>query len=104
MLYDGVALAARAVRGSSPMLPQALSSTAEALSPTAVAVQPQAPPSRESVRLALLALDGYRGIRGSVKFGPRREPLEPKMMVYYALNKVNKKEMHWLEKNYGPPF
>jgi len=26
------------------------------------------------------------------------------VMVYYALNKVNKKEMAWREKAYGPPF
>lgn len=123
MLYDGVALAARAVRnagapahGGSPVAvaqaaaPAGLSSTAQDASATlgspdaAVSIEAPAAPKREAVRRALLAIDGYRGIRGIVKFGPSREPLDPKAMVYYALNKVNKKEMHWLEKNYGPPF
>jgi hypothetical protein len=62
------------------------------------------PPSRERVAAALLALDGYRGIRGAVKFSATREPVDAKVMVYYALNKVNKKEMAWREKAYGPPF
>jgi ABC-type branched-subunit amino acid transport system substrate-binding protein len=117
MIYDAVALAARATRNASARpaaaatvaaaQATAVSGTAEALSPTPAVEAPavgQEPPSRDAVRLALLGIEGYRGIRGIVKFGPSREPLEPKAMVYYALNKVNKKEMHWLEKNYGPPF
>lgn len=135
MIFDAVALAARAVRGSvSPGLAsakpapspaaQSLSGAATtALSPSAAAIsataavepaptsQPQAaalpleaPLTRAGVAQALAAIDGYRGIRGVVKFGPSREPVEPKVMVYYALNKVNKKEMAWKEKTYGPPF
>lgn len=125
MLFDAAALAARAVRQAAAPAPRptmvpaaaAVSATVQAagLSPAAsvasptAAVEPTAapeagPPSRERVAAALLALDGYRGIRGAVKFSATREPVDAKVMVYYALNKVNKKEMAWREKAYGPPF
>jgi ABC-type branched-subunit amino acid transport system substrate-binding protein len=101
MIYDATALAARAYRGAAS--PTAASPSAAAdLSPVAQSVAP----SRDAVRLALLGIDGYRGIRGVVKLGPDREPVEPKAMVYFALNRVGKKEMNWnwTEKPYGPPF
>jgi ABC-type branched-subunit amino acid transport system substrate-binding protein len=127
MLFDATALAARALRqaaapaptptmvpavSAAPASPTALASlsgSAAALSPVAAApaIAPEAPagpPSRARVASALLALDGYRGIRGVVKFNATREPVDAKVMVYYALNKVNKKEMAWREKAYGPPF
>lgn len=98
MLFDAVALCARALR-SADAQPAA---GAEALSPTAAAEAPQI--SRAAVRQALGAIDGYRGIRGNVKFDADRQPADSRIMVYYALNKVNKKEMHWREKDWGPPF
>jgi hypothetical protein len=119
MLYDAAALAGRAVReaqapGSTTAPKLVLSPAAQALSPAAgqdlspaAAAEPEAPgklPGREAVRLALLRAEGYRGIRGVVHFSASREPTEAKAMVYYALTKVNKKEMQWREKNYGPPF
>lgn len=107
MIFDGMALATRAIRSASAAAAAAPPPAAEAqaLSPSAAApVAAALVPPRDAVRLALLGLEGYRGIRGVVKFGPTREPVEPKAMVYFALNKVNKKEMYWLEKNYGPPF
>ncbi len=61
-------------------------------------------PKRNDVREALLKIESYKGIRGVVRFSGGREPADAKAMVYYALNKVNKKEMQWKEKNYGPPF
>jgi hypothetical protein len=92
----------------SPSALAASATAAVALSPTAVVAETEAPnlplPEREDVRTALLRVEGYRGIRGVVKFSASREPADPKAMVYYALNKVNKKEMQWREKNYGPPF
>ncbi|HTB35269.1 MAG TPA: ABC transporter substrate-binding protein [bacterium] len=112
MIYDATALATRAFRAAAAPAPVAVAS-AGALSPSAAAVD-QSPaaqaavavPTREAVRLALLGIDGYRGIRGSVKLGPDREPAEPKAMVYFALNRVGKKEMTWREtaSPYGPPF
>jgi ABC-type branched-subunit amino acid transport system substrate-binding protein len=120
MLYDATVLVARAVRDGRRPAPAAtsvaaagLSPSAQAASPTAAALltptaeaeaAPAALPSRDAVREALLRIDGYRGIRGVVRFSGGREPAEAKAMVYYALNKVNKKEMQWREKNYGPPF
>jgi hypothetical protein len=124
MLFDAAALAGRAIReaqdpGSTTAPKQVLSPSTQALSPVAASldlsptavVEPEAPassagrmPGREAVRLALLRTEGYRGIRGIVRFSASREPTEAKAMVYYALTKVNKKEMQWREKNYGPPF
>lgn len=131
MLYDASALAARAIReartikagqpgagplpltatAAAPLSPTAVASSATAavaVTPTAMAAEADAEslplPTREEVRTALLRVEGYRGIRGVVKFSASREPADPKAMVYYALNKVNKKEMQWREKNYGPPF
>jgi hypothetical protein len=142
MLFDAVALAARAVSitaqgvqaaaapaetaprplpaGSpGPMaLANALSAPAPA-SPTAAAAAAPSPTAvdtpaaaladkpvltRDAVRLALLGIDAYRGIRGVVKFGATREPVEPRAMVYLANNRVNRKEMLWIRKVYGPPF
>jgi ABC-type branched-subunit amino acid transport system substrate-binding protein len=103
MIYDATALAARAFRNASA--PAALSSSASVgLSPVAEAEA--VAPTREAVRLALAGIDGYRGIRGAVKLGPDREPAEPKAMVYFALNRVGKREMTWREtaSPYGPPF
>jgi hypothetical protein len=68
------------------------------------AVLVNALPSREAVRQALNAVQGYRGIRGRIKFSKAREPLEPKAMIFNALNLVNTREMHWYDFNYGPPF
>jgi ABC-type branched-subunit amino acid transport system substrate-binding protein len=84
MLFDAVALGTRAVREASEAQVE--------------------PPSREAVHQALASIDGYRGIRGAVKFGPDRAPADDRVMVYYALNRVNKTEMHWREKDWGPPF
>jgi hypothetical protein len=119
MLYDGTALAARAVReaampsgseaaSASPTAGASLSATASALalSPTATAVvdDTEIVPSRDAVRLALLGIGGYKGMRGEVKFNAAREPSEPKAMIYFALNRVNSKEMLWKQRAYGPPF
>ena len=120
MLFDAAALAMRSIRDAkSPSAALAVavtpaSGTAQTLtavaavapSPTATVAEASAPalPTREAVRLSLLRIESYRGIRGIVKFSASREPAEAKAMVYYALNKVNKKEMQWREKNYGPPF
>jgi hypothetical protein len=111
MIYDAAALSARAIRTASTSA-SAGSATASLESPSASAglsAPAQAvavTPTREAVRLALLGLDGYRGIRGAVKLGPDREPVEPKAMVYYALNRVGKKEMtwSWTASPFGPPF
>jgi ABC-type branched-subunit amino acid transport system substrate-binding protein len=83
MIFDAVALCTRAVREAAP---------GEAVA------------TRETVAKALDGIDGYRGIRGAVKFNALREPSDARVMVYYALNKVNKKEMQWREKAWGPPF
>ena len=125
MLYDGTALAAHAVRDASAPpatpVPSTLSFTAQAmvsgtaaasasLSPTAAptaaptAVVDAVVPTREAVRLALLGIGGYKGIRGEVRFKADREPLEPRAMIYFALNRVNSKEMLWKQRAYGPPF
>ena len=113
MLFDATALAARAVdqaatADSRPAagMDQGLSPSAQSVSPSAgtVPVASGEAPSRAAVASALAGLGGYRGIRGQVKFSASREPVEAKVMVYYALNRVNKKEMMWREKAYGPPF
>jgi len=121
MLYDGTALAARAVReaslpsgseaeSGSPTAGASLSATASALalSPTATATvvvdAAVTVPTRDAVRLALLGIGGYKGMRGEVKFNAAREPSEPKAMIYFALNRVNSKEMLWKQRAYGPPF
>jgi ABC-type branched-subunit amino acid transport system substrate-binding protein len=97
MIFDGTALAARAIRAASASAPAA----AEGLSPSAAA---SGAPTRASVKAALQGIDGYRGIRGVVKFSPEREPQDDRVMVYFALKKVNRKEMTWREKDWGPPF
>jgi len=97
MIYDAVALSTRAVRGAE----QPAAAAADAVTPTA---QAEAAPSRAAVKRALASIDSYRGIRGVVKFSAEREPVDPRVMVYYALNKVNRKEMYWREKDWGPPF
>jgi ABC-type branched-subunit amino acid transport system substrate-binding protein len=97
MIFDASQLAARAV-ASAGKTPADLSATAAAEAPAFTV------PSREAVRLALNGTESYRGIRGVVKFSATREPAEARAMFYYALNRVNKKEMQWREKNYGPPF
>lgn len=89
MVFDGTALAARAVDLAGQ--PAAEGAPVPAL-------------SRDSVRQALLGIESYRGIRGLVKFSPSHEPADPRSMVYFAQSRVNKKEMLWLEKAYGPPF
>ncbi len=60
--------------------------------------------TKASVATSLNAIPSYKGIRGLVRFSPLRQPVDGRAMVYYALNKVNKKEMLWLEKQFGPPF
>lgn len=121
MLYDGAALAARAVREASappkPSAPAALSPVAQAagvsastgtdLTPSPVvdlAAAPARVPTRDGVRLALDGIAGYKGMRGEVKFNAAREPSESKAMIYFALNRVNRKEMLWKQRAYGPPF
>jgi ABC-type branched-subunit amino acid transport system substrate-binding protein len=107
MLFDAVALGTRAVRQAGEALGAAPleAGAAEPLSAVAAATMVQAgPPSREAVHQALAGIEGYRGIRGAVKFGPDRAPADDRVMVYYALNRVNKTEMHWREKDWGPPF
>jgi hypothetical protein len=132
MLFDGAALAAKAYAaalkrllppdsapaasspsaqasvGLSPTVQGGASATAQAEAGPPASVQAKggtaAAPTREDVRLALLAIDGYRGIRGAVKFGASREPVEPRAMVYLAWNRVNRKEMQWKNKAFGPPF
>jgi hypothetical protein len=59
---------------------------------------------RKTLSAALAKFQGYKGIRGKVKFGPNREPLEAKAMIFNAQTKVNTREMKWLEYKYGPPF
>jgi hypothetical protein len=118
MLYDASALVLRAAREA--QVPGITSAPTEVLSsaapgtvmpptssdPKALAeLSAAAPlPSREAVRLALLRVEGYRGIRGVVHFSASREPTEAKAMIYFALARVNTKFMQWKEKNYGPPF
>ena len=138
MLFDGVALAARAVNTvvaqaqamaaplsvtASPDAPAPLTAAASGPSATARAAEAAAPVTsaaasgtkpdagspgpqltRENVRLALLGVEGYRGIRGAVNFSAAREPVEPRAMVYQAINRVNRKEMLWERRAYGPPF
>lgn len=60
--------------------------------------------TRATVAEALNSIGGYKGIRGKVKFGPTREPLDPKAMIFNAQPKVNTREMRWYDYNYGPPF
>jgi ABC-type branched-subunit amino acid transport system substrate-binding protein len=118
MLYDGAALAARAVREASiPAAPASLTPVAQAAgvsasagtdlrpSPTVdLAVAAAQIPTRDAVRLALDGIAGYKGMRGEVKFNAAREPSESKAMIYFALNRVNRKEMLWKQRAYGPPF
>lgn len=82
--------------------PTAVPALAEPAAPAAGAPLPGL--TREQVRLGLLGLEGYRGIRGAVKFSASREPVEPRAMVYFALNHVSRKDMYWKQKAYGPPF
>lgn len=102
MLFDAVALNTRALRLALETQPEP-QSAADGLSQAAAAA-PVAAPSRAAVRQALAGIDSYRGIRGAVKLGQDRAPTDARVMVYYALNRVNKKEMHWREKDWGPPF
>ncbi len=77
------------------------------LSPTALAPSGEtlaAQPSREEMLEALMALEGYKGIRGMVKFTATREPMDPKAMIFSAIQKVNSKMMQWRDFQYGPPF
>lgn len=110
MIFDAVALCARAVTDSQQAAVAPAPADAQALSPSAaVALSPTVAPaapllSRAGVHQALASIAGYRGIRGNVKFNADREPADARVMVYYALNKVNKKEMYWREKDWGPPF
>jgi ABC-type branched-subunit amino acid transport system substrate-binding protein len=60
--------------------------------------------TRASVAKALAGISGYKGIRGLVHFNEQRQPADPKAMVFYALPKVNTREMRWYDKQYGPPF
>jgi ABC-type branched-subunit amino acid transport system substrate-binding protein len=64
----------------------------------------KANPDRLSVREALGGIPSYKGIRGIVKFNEKREPAEAKAMIFYALPKVNSREMRWYDKEFGPPF
>jgi ABC-type branched-subunit amino acid transport system substrate-binding protein len=86
------------------------SAAGTALSPTAGAAPALSPaasasgPSRQGVLEALRAIGSYKGIRGKVKFGPTRQPLDPKAMIFNAQPKVNTREMRWYDYNYGPPF
>jgi ABC-type branched-subunit amino acid transport system substrate-binding protein len=99
MLFDATALMARAFRAAAGPAPAP--AAAEGATPTA---QAAAPATRASVKAALAGIDSYRGIRGVVKFGPTREPQDDRVMVYFAQKKVNRKEMAWLAKEWGPPF
>lgn len=96
MIYDAVALGARALRQAGDLV--------SAEGGEGGGAHAIGPPTREAVRAALDGIDGYRGIRGAVKFNATREPGDARVMVYYALNRVNKTEMHWREKDWGPPF
>lgn len=108
MLYDGAALAARAVRIAQAPMPMSPSPEAATGTAAVAAVNPSvssaSAPTREAVRVALLNIGGYRGIRGDVKFNAAREPTDAKALVYFALNRVNRKEMLWKQRAYGPPF
>lgn len=61
-------------------------------------------PTRIRVREAMDLFASYNGIRGRVKFGQKREPLDVKAMIFYALPKVNGRKMEWYDKEFGPPF
>jgi ABC-type branched-subunit amino acid transport system substrate-binding protein len=86
MLFDAVWLLSRALREAGEA-----AASAEA-------------PGRADVLGALEKIDGYRGARGAVKFDAQGEPTDNRVMVYYALNKVNRKMMYWSQKAWGPPF
>jgi len=115
MIYDGVALAARALRAAEGVplgtaAPASVTGAAQ-VSPTAQAgvglsgpAQTIADPGREDVRLSLLQIESYRGIRGNVRFGASREPVDSKVEVYFALNRVNTKDLFWKQHVFGPPF
>jgi ABC-type branched-subunit amino acid transport system substrate-binding protein len=102
MIFDATQLLVESVQGAVLEKPAA-TAPADVLEETE-AVLVNALPSREAVRQALNAVQGYRGIRGRIKFSKAREPLEPKAMIFNALNLVNTREMHWYDFNYGPPF
>ena len=113
MVFDGAQLLIEAMeRASAASAPQALSpaaalsATAQAASATAAAPgeAPRKPLTRQDLVQALNGIASYKGIRGIVKFNPSREPAEAKAMIFYALPRVNTKEMRWYDKQYGPPF
>ncbi len=99
MLYDAAALAVRAVRDAA--LKAAGPAQAPGTTPTSQAL-PE--PTRAEVVQALDAIPGYRGMRGNVTFNARREPSDSRAMIYFAINRVDRKTMTWLQRAYGPPF
>jgi hypothetical protein len=104
MIFDGTWLLTRAARLATAPAP-APQAAADGLTPSAEAAPVAASAlTRASLRAALAGIDGYRGIRGVVKFKPNREPQDDRVMVYFALKRVNRKEMIWREKDWGPPF
>jgi ABC-type branched-subunit amino acid transport system substrate-binding protein len=112
MLYDATSLVALATHqkplATPAAAPSAVSGGAQALtdaasdltpSPTATAEADTAVvgiPSRADVQASLTSISTYKGIRGTVHFSPTREPSDGKSIVYFALNRVNKKEMLWI--------
>lgn len=105
MLYDGAALAARAVRlASAPSASASLSPSAQLSESPSAATDAVRVPGRDAVRLALLSIGSYRGMRGDVKFNALREPSDARAMIYFALKHVDQKEMMWRQRAYGPPF
>ena len=106
----GIALAAHQKPLAAPVAePSAVSASAQAMTATALDLEPSSAtatpevdtavvgvPSRAQVQASLMSIGSYRGIRGVVHFSPTREPSDGKSIVYFALNRVNKKEMLWI--------
>jgi ABC-type branched-subunit amino acid transport system substrate-binding protein len=80
------------------------SSAPQAVSPAAQEAPQLKALTRETVLQALNAIGSYKGIRGMVRFSASREPADVKAMIFYALPKVNTREIRWYDKQYGPPF
>jgi ABC-type branched-subunit amino acid transport system substrate-binding protein len=101
MIFDATQLLVDSLAKAAAQPASLSGSAAAGPSDTAQAIQPL---SRAQVLEALKSIPGYKGIRGKVKFGANREPMDAKAMVFNAQPKVDTREMRWLEYNYGPPF
>lgn len=100
MVFDGAQLLIDAMGDAAPQaVAQAVSSAAQSAEPPQMKVF-----TRKSVQESLNSIPSYKGIRGLVKFSASREPADAKAMIFYALPKVNTREIRWYDKQYGPPF